>query len=373
MPGPRRRRFGPNPFEIGLFSFNVHNGMAQIKPELWDNSWDNNLKLARLAEEAGLEFLLPLGRWRGSRDYPFERDDEGGSFETLTWASGILAATSKIAVFGTLHVAYVNPVFAAKQIVTAHHIGHGRFGLNVVSGTVAKDFGMFGLTPGDHDSQYDYTEEWVTVAKRIWSEAVPFDHAGTYFNLKQVLGKPKPYGGQLPMLISAGHSHRGRGFAMRHADALFTSITELENAAEELRMARTMSDDGEQVPIYGSSHLVCRPTRKEADEYYHHLVYELGAWDGIDEAVEKRMRNRTMPYASIERLKERLISGTGTFLVRGSYDDVAEQYKTLYEAGMDGLAVGLVDHFADFAALRDEVLPRLERLGLRKSFACTPS
>ena len=362
----RRRRFGSNPFELGLFSFNVQNGMAKLKTKLWDASWVQNVQVARLAEEAGLEFLLPLGRWHGPRGYPAESDDEGGSYETLTWASGILASTSRIAVFGTLHVAYVNPVFAAKQCVTAHHIGSGRFGLNIVSGTLASDFEMFGLTPGTHDSQYDYTEEWVTVAKRVWSDAAPFDHAGTYFNLKHVLGKPKPYGGQLPMLISAGHSHRGRGFAMKHADALFTAITEMGNAAEELHTARAMSPNGAYVPIYGSSHLVCRPTRKEAEEYYHHLVYELGDWTGMDESIARWLQNRTVPVAEVQRIKERLISGTGTFLVCGSYDDVVETYRQLHEAGLDGLAVGFNDYLADFPRLRDEILPRMERIGLRK-------
>lgn len=366
-PRLRHRRFSSNAFELGIFSFNVSGGLTQLKTPIWDGSWAKNIEVAHLAEEAGLEFLLPLGLWRGVRDYPLENDDEGGSFETLTWAAGLLAATSKIAIFGTLHVAYVNPVFAAKQIVTTHHIGAGRFGLNVVSGTVAKDFAMFGLTPGAHDAQYDYTEEWVTIAKRIWTEAVPFDYDGQYFQLRQVLGKPKPYGGQSPMLISAGHSHRGRAFAMRHADALFTSLTELDNVEEELRMARASTDDGERVPIYGSGHLVCRPTRKEADDYYHYLVYELGAWDGVEEAVAKRMRNRTMPFASIERLKERIISGHGTFTVRGSYDDVAQTFNQLHGAGMDGMAIGLVDYIADFPALRDEVLPRMQRLGLRRS------
>jgi len=367
--GARRRRFSSHAFELGLFGSNAHNGMAQLKVELWDASWENNLKLARLTEEAGLEFLLPVARWRGSREYPIERDDEGGCFEALIWAAGILAATSRIAVFGTVHVAYVNPVFAAKQIVTAHHLGRGRFGLNVVSGTVARDFAMFGLEADDHDTQYDYTEEWVTIAKRVWSDPAPFDHTGTYFTLRGVLSKPKPYGGELPMLISAGHSHRGRAFAMRHADALFTSLTEVEHVAEELRMARAGSEDGERIPIYGSSHLVARATRKEAEEYYHHVVYELGAWDGIEEAVAKRLRNRTMPFASIERLKERLISGFGTFLVCGSYDDVAQTYKQLHDAGMDGMAIGLLDYFADLETLRDEIVPRLERLGLRNRVA----
>ncbi len=360
----RRRRFGTNPFELGVFASNVQNGMAKLKKQMWSSTWEENVQIAQAAEEAGLEFLLPLGRWDGPRDKNVETPDEGGSFETLTWAAGLLAATKRIAIFGTLHVDYINPVFAAKQCVTAHHIGSGRFGLNVVSGTPARE--MFGIEAGDHDAQYDYTEEWVKIAKRIWTEDEPFDHDGEYFHLKNVLIKPKPFGGVPPMLISAGHSHRGRGFAINHADALFTAITELRNAQEEARAARAMSTDGNYVPIYGSSHLVCKATRKEADEYYHYLVYELGDWTGMDQALESWLKGRTMPIAEVDRLKERLITGVGTFIARGSYDDVVETYRKLQEAGFDGLAVGLIDYTTDFAALRDEVLPRMERIGLRK-------
>ena len=112
----------------------------------------------KLADDAGLEFLLPIGRWHG---YQGESDTQGTTFETLAWACGLLASTHEITTFGTLHVAFVNPVFAAKQMVTADHIGHGRFGLNVVSGWNPIEFGMMGVALGDHDGRYDYSEEWL--------------------------------------------------------------------------------------------------------------------------------------------------------------------------------------------------------------------
>jgi alkanesulfonate monooxygenase SsuD/methylene tetrahydromethanopterin reductase-like flavin-dependent oxidoreductase (luciferase family) len=359
------RRFSANAFELGLFSFNVAGGLTQTEHEIWDASWENNLTVARLAEAAGLEFLLPLGRWRGLRAPQLETDAEGGTFESLVWAGGILAATERIAVFGTLHVGYVNPVFAAKQVVTAHLIGRGRFGLNVVSGTIAEDYAMMGVPFDDHDARYDYTEEWVHIAKRIWTEREPFDHDGKHFRLRGVLGKPKPYGGRPPMLISAGHSPRGRAFAIREADALFTSFTEIESLEGELRAARGSSSTGAAVPVYGSGHLITRPTAKECDEYYHHLVYELGHWDGVEEQVALRTQHRAVPVKSLQHLRERVISGNGTFCVRGGYDDVARTFKQLHDAGLNGMAVALVDYIADFSALRDEILPRLERLGLR--------
>jgi hypothetical protein len=38
----------------------------------------------------------------------------------------------------------------------------------------------------------------------------------------------------------------------------------------------------------------------------------------------------------------------------------------LSEAGLDGMAVGLVNYIDEFPVVRDEILPRLERLGLRQ-------
>jgi alkanesulfonate monooxygenase SsuD/methylene tetrahydromethanopterin reductase-like flavin-dependent oxidoreductase (luciferase family) len=117
-----------NRFKLGLFGLNCSGGMTMTKaPERWEASWENNIKATRMAEAAGLEFVLPIARWHGYRG---ETDTEGTTFETLTWAAGLLSATTDIVAFGTVHVPLINPIFAAKQCVTADSIGQGRFGLN---------------------------------------------------------------------------------------------------------------------------------------------------------------------------------------------------------------------------------------------------
>src|SRR5258708_16428446 len=55
-----------NKLKLGFFSPNCSGGMSVTKvPERWVNSWDNNIRLAQLADEAGIEFLLPIARWIG--------------------------------------------------------------------------------------------------------------------------------------------------------------------------------------------------------------------------------------------------------------------------------------------------------------------
>ena len=139
-----------NRLKIGLFGSNCSSGRAvTMVPERWSGSWPDNLKLARMADEAGIDFLLPIARWKG---YGGDTDYQGATLETLTWASGLLASTKRITVFGTVHAPLFNPVIAAKECVTADHIGEGRFGLNLVVGWNEGEFEMFGVEQREHEA-----------------------------------------------------------------------------------------------------------------------------------------------------------------------------------------------------------------------------
>ena len=64
-----------------------------------------------------------------------------------------------------------------------------------------------------------------------------------------------------------------------------------------------------------------------------------------------------------------MIFASGTYPLVGSYDDVVEAFRQMAEAGMDGVALGMVNYIDDLPAVRDEVLPPMERLGLREPSA----
>ena len=359
---PETRLDNANRFKLGLFAPNCSGGLAMTKaPERWDASWDNNLALALMAEAAGLEFLLPIARWHGYRG---ETDAEGSSFETLGWATGLLAATSEISVFATVHVPFINPVFAAKQVVTADHIGRGRFVLNIVSGGNLGEFDMFGIELLEHDERYAYSEEWLAIAKRLWTEDQPFDFDGQYFQLKGVLGKPKPYGGGLPPIMSAGSSPAGRAFAARHADCLFMNIPQIETLAKDLAALRATAS-ARRVGVYASGHVICRPSAKEAHDYHRYIVDEMGDWAALETILGIRQQQQSIPPERLLQMKERLIGGIGTFPIIGDPDQVTDVFKRLSDSGLDGMAVGFVNYLAELPYFRDEMLPRMQRLGLR--------
>src|SRR5262250_1186641 len=59
----RMAMYNSNKLKIGLFGANCSSGRAvTLVPERWSGAWKDNLGLARMADEAGIDFLLPIGR-----------------------------------------------------------------------------------------------------------------------------------------------------------------------------------------------------------------------------------------------------------------------------------------------------------------------
>jgi FMNH2-dependent dimethyl sulfone monooxygenase len=188
--------YNGNALKIGIFGANCSSGRSATKvPERWSASWPDCLRLARMADEAGIDFMLPIGRWKG---YGGETDFHGSTLETVTWAVGLLGATEDITVFGTVHAPLFHPLIAAKEFVTADHVGEGRFGLNIVVGWNEGEFEMFGVKQRDHDVRYEYAQEWLDVVRRAWSDEVQFDFEGQFLRLKGVRPTPSPMAARVP-------------------------------------------------------------------------------------------------------------------------------------------------------------------------------
>jgi alkanesulfonate monooxygenase SsuD/methylene tetrahydromethanopterin reductase-like flavin-dependent oxidoreductase (luciferase family) len=345
-----------NALQLGVFSSNCSQGrIATSVSESWSGNWEDNLALARFADAAGIDFLLPVGRWKG---YGGEPDHMGSSFETITWAAGLLAATTRITVFGTVHVPLFHPLIAAKQMVTADHIGHGRFGLNIVCGWNEGEFAMFGVDAKDHAARYRQGQEWIDVVRRAWTED-DFDFTGEFYVLRGVREKPKPYGGKLPLILNAGSSGDGRAFALRNCDAWFTTFADGIPAAKAEAAAH-----GRTLGAYTAGIVVCRPTRAEAAAYHHYATFEHANWGAIDNTLRMKGLDK-LPPAEVERHRRAFANGHGGTLLIGSPDDVAAKLAELHDAGFDGVAISFVNDGAELPYFVEEVIPRLERLGLR--------
>ncbi len=61
------------------------------------------------------------------------------------------------------------------------------------------------------------------------------------------------------------------------------------------------------------------------------------------------------------------MSGSGTLPIVGDPDEVVATWQRLSDAGIDGMAFALPNYLEDFQVIREEVLPRMERAGLREA------
>ena len=361
--------YNANTLKIGVFGANCSSSRTATRvPERWSASWPDCLALGRMADEAGIDFMLPIGRWKG---YGGETDFHGTTLETVTWACGLLAATRQITVFGTVHAPLFHPVIAAKEFVTADHIGEGRFGLNIVAGWNEGEFEMFGVRQRDHETRYEFAQEWIEVVKRAWSDAGQFDFEGRFFQLTGVRAKPKPFGGTRPIIMNAGSSGTGQAFALRNCDAFFTATaaTRTSLEANATRVAEVKSEArkfGHDIEVFTIGQVICRPSQQEADDYYRHANIENADWGAIERMLE--LRGITPQSAGTDYAAKRqyfAANAVGGYPFVGTPDRVAEELANISRAGVRGVAVSFVNYLAELPYFCDEVLPRLARMGLR--------
>ena len=357
-----------NTLKIGLFGANCSSGRAvTLVPERWTGAWADNLRLAKMADEAGFDFLLPIARWKG---YGGDTDYQGSTLETLTWATGLLASTKRITVFGTVHAPLFHPVIAAKQFVTADHVGQGRFGLNIVVGWNEDEFTMFGVTQRDHEARYAYGQEWIDAVKMLWSDAEDFDFDGEFIKLKAVRAKPKPFGGSRPVLMNAGASAVGRAFALRNCDAFFTNAPNDSPDMTARHVAAVKSEAaqyGREIDVYTVGVITCRPTPAEAEAYYRHCIFDHADWSAVDAILAKRkITAEAVGAEEFARRRAYQANGMGGLPIVGDPDHVARELANLSRGGLTGIGISLVNYADELPYFCAEVLPRLERLGLRR-------
>jgi alkanesulfonate monooxygenase SsuD/methylene tetrahydromethanopterin reductase-like flavin-dependent oxidoreductase (luciferase family) len=356
-----------NQLKLGIFGANLSSGMAATKvPERWSGTWDENIALARMLDAAGMDFMLPVARWKG---FGGATNFESSGFETITWACGLLGATERITVFGTVHAPLVHPVFAAKQFVTVDHMRHGRFGLNLVCGWNEDEFEMFGVAQRDHEARYAYGDEWLRVVRMIWERTGMFDFNGQFLTLKAVEAEPKPYAGTQPVIMNAGSSETGKAFAIGQCAYLLAPIrTRLEDAAANVADAKQRATAaGRALGVMTTATVVCRPTQREADEYFQYYADEQGDWGAVDRMIDigTRGASTTMQPEHFRQMRIRFAAGHGGWPLTGTPDRITEQLVAIAEAGFDGVALSFVNYLTEFPYFRDEVLPRLARAGVR--------
>jgi FMNH2-dependent dimethyl sulfone monooxygenase len=363
MPAPRNPMHGPNRLKLGIFSANAEGGLSLTRaPERWRAAWPEIVEVTRMADSAGIEFFLPIARWKG---YGGETQAREWSFETLTEAAALAGVTERIALFATVHVPMVHPVFAAKALATIDHASGGRAGLNIVCGWHPEEFAAFGL-PMIED-RYAQGLEWFEILRRIYTEPAPFDFHGRFFDLRGVSGRPKPVQQPWPVTLNAGFSPSGRDFAARAADFLFTTFVEIDAGRAQIAdMAARAAAAGRTVGVHTTCHVVCRPRQQEAEDYYEWYAVEMEDTAAADHYMGTKEKFSGSHDPAAYRLhRKRFVGGAGTYPLVGTPDHIAAELARISAVGFAGVALSFVNYRAELPYFIAEVLPRLQAAGLR--------
>ena len=169
----------------------------------------------------------------------------------LSIVLGVLAAVTKsIGLGATYSTTYYSPFHVARTFATLDHLTGGRAAWNVVTSvndSEAQNFGVDRVLA--HDRRYDRADEFLEAVTALWDswedDALVLDRAagvfadptkvhqldfeGEWFNVRGPLTVPRSPQGR-PVLLQAGSSGRGRDFAARWAELIFTGDPGIEVA-----------------------------------------------------------------------------------------------------------------------------------------------
>jgi pyrimidine oxygenase len=341
--------------EYGIF-LPIGNGgwvMSTTAPHP-EATYDYNRRAAVLAEEAGFDFIMSMAKWRG---YGGSTDHWGQTLESITLMAALAEATTRVKIWATVHTNLIHPAVAAKMFTTLDQISRGRSGINIVVGAYAQEFSQMGMwrEDFDHDTRYRYTEEWVEVLERLWSED-SVTHHGEFFTLDDAQSRPHP--AVHPTLISAGRSPRGLDFQSRYVDGSFLTAADMPGLLENsLEVKELAASHGRQIKTYSMLTVVMDETDARAEARFR----EYGR--GVDtEAIVNMKLSWGLPLEKAMSMSadKPEYEAFQTAVVMGSPETVHEQIDELMEASdIDGLMIVFPDYHADLPPFGELVMPKL--------------
>jgi len=339
------------------------------------------------------------------------------SFEPLTLLPALAMVTQRLGLVATGSTTYDLPYHVARRFASLDHISGGRAGWNVVTTSNPDASRNFGQEEHlEHGERYRRAREFVDVVTGLWDswaddafirdqQAGVFldperlhvlDHKGKYFSVRGPLNIARPVQGW-PVIVQAGASDSGRQLAAETAEAVFTSVANLEAGREfyadvKGRMAK-LGRDPDGLKILPACFVVVADTVEEArarratlDGLVHSAsaIASLSIALGTDAAkfdpdgplpeipdsnASKSGRDRAVALAkrenlTVRQLAQRLGGYSGLAMV-GTAATIADQMEEwLATRGSDGFTImfpylpGGLDDFCG------KVVPEIQRRGL---------
>jgi len=293
--GKRMMRLGAFLMETGHHATAWRHPQAQADAGI---DFAHFARLAQTAERAKFDMIFladSLSVRSGHIDAISRSAQYIAHFEPLTLLSALAAVTNRIGLVSTASTSYNEPYHIARKFASLDWLSHGRAGWNIVTSASENEAPNFGReTHYEHAERYARAREFTEIVLGLWDswdddaflrdkasglffdpeKLHVLDHKGPYFSVRGPLCVPRSPQGY-PVLVQAGSSDTGRGFAAEFAEAIFTAHLTIENAREyyadlKARVANAGREPEHVKILPGISYMVGR-TQAEAEEKFEQL------------------------------------------------------------------------------------------------------
>ncbi|WP_373291794.1 LLM class flavin-dependent oxidoreductase [Nocardia rhizosphaerihabitans] len=334
---------------------------------------------------------------------------------------GVLAqATSRIGLGATYSTTYYAPFHVARTFATLDHLSAGRAAWNVVTSVNDSEAQNFGMDAHlGHDERYDRADEFLDVVSGLWDtwddDAILHDraaglfadpdkvhelrHSGRFFSARGPLTVPRTPQGR-PVIIQAGSSGRGREFASRWAELIFTGDPGLEVArnhyADQKARISDAGRDPASVRICPMAYAVVGESEQHAKEREAMLLedlvhpmasltllselmnYDFAQHDLDDPVTDELIASVSGIRGLVQNLRTHIggnvtvrdLAGHRATLLQGprfvgTGDQVADQMAEWFHAdACDGFVLAATHMPGSFEDVVRMVVPRLQQRGL---------
>ncbi|WP_046319069.1 dimethylsulfone monooxygenase SfnG [Mycobacterium sp. UM_Kg1] len=368
--------YPPTPLSFAYWVPNVSGGLVTSTIEQrTDWSYDYNVALARIAEEAGFEYALTQVRYTAS--YSAEYQHESTSFSLA-----LLLATQRLKVIAAVHPGMWQPGVLAKWLATADHLSNGRVAVNIVSGWLKDEFTKLGEPWLEHDERYRRSAEFIQALRAIWTES-PANLAGDFYRIRDFNLAPKPLsweGRPHPEIFQGGNSTAARANGGRYSDWYFSNGNDFDGVTAQLAdLRRIAADSGRaEPPRFGlNGFVIVRDTEAEAKEVLREIIAkaDVPAVEGFGAAVRQAGASTAdqrgmWADSSFEDLVQ-YNDGFRTQLI-GTAEQVAERIVAYRKLGVNLILAGFLHFQEEVEAFGRKVLPLVRELEAQAGLAPAP-
>lgn len=303
--------------------------------------------------------------------------------DALLLSAQIAAVTERIGLMIAHRTGFTAPTVAARQFATLDQLTGGRVAIHAISGGDDRELAQ----DGDHltkDERYARTDEFLTIARRVWTDPGPFDFAGTHYRVERAVSEVKPVSPRGIPVYFGGASPAAIAVAGRHADTYALWGESLDQVREAIARVRAAATPHGRSPRFSLSF---RPILAETEE---------AAWLRAEAILAKTRATRAAqglgPAAAPAnegsrrllaaatqgtRLDARLYTaiaretgaaGNSTALV-GTPEQVAEALLAYHDLGVRTFLIRGFDPLEDALAYGRDLIPAFRKLLARRGIS----